>query len=160
MKPWSRYGVITRATMRIRPHPEVEGFYGAFFRDLEKGVMAVREISQSSIRVSMLRLSDPIETETTLALSGKDKLTTWAGRALKVLGFGAKRCLLIYGDTGNKKEVNYAMDCCSQITRSNGGLSVRMIIEEPWKKSHFLKPYLRNTPWNQSEFFYQPTYAR
>ncbi len=67
-----RLGVITRATVRIHRLPEMEAFYGVFFRDWERGVRAVREIVQCGIAVSMLRLSNAMETSTTLALSGKD----------------------------------------------------------------------------------------
>jgi len=143
-----RYGVITRATMRIQPLPEVEGFFGAFFRDWNSGLSAVRKIAQTNISVSMLRLSDAAETEITLVLSGKDKLVSWASRGLRLLGFDADRCLLIYGVTGDHNSVNCAIDQVSKIIRSNGGLLAGSIIGDQWQKSRFLSPYLRNTLWD------------
>ncbi|MCJ7660342.1 MAG: FAD-binding oxidoreductase [Anaerolineales bacterium] len=142
-----RYGVITRASMRVRTLPEVEGFFAAFFRDWDSGISAVRTLSQSGANLSMLRLSDAIETETTLALSGKDKLVTWAGRGLRVLGFGSNRCLLVYGVTGNNKRVKLALEQSSSTIRSQGGLVAGKMIGTQWQKSRFLTPYLRNTLW-------------
>ena len=142
-----RFGVITRASMRIRPLPVVEGFFAAFFRDWDSGVSAVRTLAQLGTKLSMLRLSDAIETETTLALSGKDKLVTWAGRGLRLLGFGSNRCLLIYGITGDKKSVALAIEQSSSIIRSQGGIVAGKMIGTQWQKSRFLTPYLRNTLW-------------
>ena len=143
-----RYGVITRASMRVRTLPEVEGFFAAFFRDWDSGISAVKTLSQSGANLSMLRLSDAIETETTLALSGKDKLVTWAIRGLRLLGFGSNRCLLVYGVTGNNKRVNLALEQSSSIIRSQGGLVAGKMIGTQWQKSRFLTPYLRNTLWD------------
>jgi len=143
-----RYGVITRASMRIRPLPEVEGFFAAFFRDWDSGVSAVRTLVRFGTNLSMLRLSDAIETETTLALSGKDKLVAWAGRGLRMLGFGSNRCLLIYGVTGDNKSVNLALEQSSSIIRSRGGIIAGKMIGSQWQKSRFLTPYLRNTLWD------------
>ena len=64
--------------MRIRRLPEEEHFYAAFFPNFEIGVEAVRKIAQSELAVSMVRLSDPMETETTFQLSGEEKLVNIA----------------------------------------------------------------------------------
>ena len=66
-----RMGVITSAKVRVSPLPETEEFYGVFFPSWEQGTDAVRQIAQERMLVSMLRLSNPVETETTLILSGK-----------------------------------------------------------------------------------------
>jgi alkyldihydroxyacetonephosphate synthase len=97
-----RLGILTRATLRIRPLPEIDRFYGVFFRDWPAGLQAVRAVAQAGIPVSMLRLSDAQETETTLVLSGKDRLVSLAKRGLSAFSFGPERCLLIYGITGSQ----------------------------------------------------------
>jgi len=53
-----RLGIITRATVRVRPLPNSENFYAVFFRDWKSGATAVREMAQAGVAVSMLRLSD------------------------------------------------------------------------------------------------------
>jgi len=143
------FGIITQATMRVRKIPEVEGFYGVFFSDWENGVSAVKQITQAGIQVSMLRLSDPFETESTFKMSGKDKLATWAGRMLKIIGFGSTRCMLIFGVTGDAKKVNIVLDQTNKIIRSYGGINTGLIIGNQWEKTRFLTPYLRNTLWEK-----------
>ncbi|MGB8643748.1 MAG: FAD-binding oxidoreductase [Anaerolineae bacterium] len=142
-----RLGIITRACMRVQPRPPVEGFYAAFFHNWTEGAVAVREIAQAGIRVSMLRLADADETETTLKLAGRVRLMEWAERGLATAGYGASPALLIYGVTGDPDSVNLARFEVEAIARAHGGLPVPFIIGEMWRKTRFLTPYLRNTLW-------------
>ncbi|MFL7814069.1 MAG: FAD-binding oxidoreductase [Anaerolineales bacterium] len=141
-----RLGVITKATVRIRKLPQQEGFYGVFFPSWEDGCQAVRQIAQSGIPVSMLRLSNPQETETTLILSGKSWIDL-ADRGLRLIGMGGERCLLIFGATGRSAQVTSIRRQTAQICRSHGGLQVGSIVGHTWEKSRFISPYLRNTLW-------------
>lgn len=142
-----RLGLITRAVVRVRPLPKVEGFYGVFFRDWESGVAAVRQIAQAGIQVSMMRFSDSQETETTLALSGKERLVAWADRGLGSLHYGPERCLLIFAVTGDQRSTGFARKETLAIARRSGGLFTGTLIGRLWEKSRFLTPYLRNNLW-------------
>jgi alkyldihydroxyacetonephosphate synthase len=142
-----RFGIITQATMRVRPLPEREGFYACFFHDWETGLDAVRDVAQAGVPVSMLRLSDAQETETTLVLSGRDRLLPWADRGLRLAGYGPGRCLLIYGITGNGQDHGRLRRQVSSIIRSHSGLPAGGLIGEQWRRSRFRSPYLRNTLW-------------
>jgi alkyldihydroxyacetonephosphate synthase len=142
-----RMGVITQAQVRVRPIPEAEAFYGVFFPSWEQGCAAVRAIAQDQVPVSMLRLSNPQETESTLVLSGKSWVTL-AGRALALLGQGEERCLLITGITGSTQQVRSTRAALKACCRRQGGLFVGTIVGHTWEKSRFLSPYLRNTLWN------------
>ncbi len=142
-----RLGVITHATVRVRAYPECECFYGIFFRNWEAGTTAVREIAQERLPVSMLRLSDAQETETTLVLSGKDQLVLWAERGLNWLGYPEGRCLLVMGITGNRRTHGFVYQQASRILRAHGGLPTGQRIGRIWQKSRFLTPYLRNSLW-------------
>jgi alkyldihydroxyacetonephosphate synthase len=144
-----RLGVLTQATVRIRPLPEHEGFYACFFRDWESGVNAVRAIVQARLPLSMVRLSDAQETETTLALSGQERLLPWADRGLKLFGYGPGRCLMLYGLTGRRNQAGPVRRQLSAIARANNGLPVGSLIGNQWRKSRFKSPYLRNTLWEQ-----------
>jgi alkyldihydroxyacetonephosphate synthase len=141
-----RLGMVTQAKVRVRRFPEAEAFFGAFFSSWEQGSDAVREIVQSELPVSMLRLSNPLETETTLILSGK----SWIGmanRGLRMIGYGDTRCLLIFGVTGSRKMFNRTRRDVGAVCRKYGGLVVGTIVGHTWEKSRFLSPYLRNTLW-------------
>lgn len=141
-----RLGVVTQAKVRVRRLPEAESFFGVFFPSWEQGSDAVREIVQNDLPVSMLRLSNPLETETTLILSGK----SWVGmadRGLRVIGYGDTRCLLIFGVTGSRRLFNRTRRDVAAVCRKYGGLVVGTVVGHTWQKSRFLTPYLRNTLW-------------
>ena len=142
-----RFGIISSAVVRVHPLPEVESFQAAFFHDWQSGSNAVREIVQAGIPVSMLRLSNSLETETTLALSGRDDLVLWADRALNWIKYDSQRCLLIYGLTGSRKSCRFSSNQVGQLIRSHAGLPTGSLIGKMWRKSRFLSPYLRNSLW-------------
>ncbi len=141
-----RLGVITHAKVRVRPLPEAQAFFGVFFPSWEQGSTAVRALIQNEIPVSMLRLSNPLETETTLILSGK----SWIGladRGLRLLGHGDERCLLIFGATGSAAAVHSIRRAARAVCRPYSGLFTGTMVGHTWEKSRFLSPYLRNTLW-------------
>lgn len=142
-----RLGLITRATVRVRPIPEQESFQAVFFRDWSSGVNAVREMAQFGAPVSMLRLSDALETESNLRLAGKDTLVQWAGRALRLARYGATRCLLIYAVTGDRKTTDAGRAVVHKIARAHNGLPIGETVGHLWAKNRFFAPYLRNTLW-------------
>lgn len=142
-----RLGILTRASVRVRPRPETEAFYGIFFHDWASGAQAVREIAQSALPVSMLRLSDAQETETTLVLAGKPDLTRWADRGLRLAGYRRERSLLILGITGERRRARETFGYARSICRRHGGLPPIGMIGRLWQKSRFRSPYLRNTLW-------------
>jgi alkyldihydroxyacetonephosphate synthase len=141
-----RLGIITHANVRVRLVPEAEAFYGIFFSSWEQGSTAVRKIIQNEIPVSMLRLSNPQETETTLLLSGKSWIEL-ADRGLRLVGQGDQRCLLIFGATGSKVQVRQNRAAVKSLSRKFDGLFVGTIVGHTWEKSRFLSPYLRNNLW-------------
>lgn len=144
----ARLGIITQATMRIRRLPEEEHFYAAFFPNFEIGLEAVRKIAQSELAVSMVRLSDPMETETTFQLSGEEKLVNIAKKGLGLFGHGEERCMLIYGLTGTGAENRLADRQLAHIVRSHQGMLIKFYLGKAWIEKRFLTPYLRNTLWD------------
>ncbi|MBE0409351.1 MAG: FAD-binding oxidoreductase [Anaerolineales bacterium] len=142
-----RFGVLTEVIVRVKPLPEVEEFYGVFFHDWESGYKAVKEIAQSDIPVSMLRLSDPEETQVTLALSDDGKMVPLGKQVLKFLGYSQGYCLLIYAITARKKHAGNIRAAVSSILRKNRGLGSGKFIGNKWRHTRFSTPYLRNSIW-------------
>jgi alkyldihydroxyacetonephosphate synthase len=95
----------------------------------------------------MLRLSDALETETTLVLAGHERLIGLAERALSALGLGEDKCLLLFGLTGGRKLVGRARDDLIEIARAHDGRHVGTYMGGKWRDSRFLSPYLRNSLW-------------
>src|SRR5690606_3360801 len=145
-----RMGVITRAVVRVSPLPPAEQFVGLFFPAWEAGVEAVREMVQARLPLSMLRLSNPFETEAMLTLAGHEGLVSFAHRGLGLLGHArGEKCMLIAGATGSAASVRWARRSAEAIARRHGGLPTGGYMGRTWRKSRFLTPYLRNTLWEQ-----------
>ncbi len=141
-----RLGVIAQAQMRVRPLPEAEQFIGVFFPAWECGVEATRAVVQSGLPVSMLRLSDPLETRLNMILAGK-RWIDWADRGLRLIGYGGERCLLVCGLTGSQSHVRRTRGELEALARRVGGLPVGAAAGRAWQEKRFLAPYLRNTLW-------------
>ena len=82
-----RIGILTEATVRITPLPQREEFHTLFFPDWEQAQAAVRSIVQAKLPLSMLRLSNPVETLTTLTMAGHKTLIGLLERYLAWLGW-------------------------------------------------------------------------
>jgi alkyldihydroxyacetonephosphate synthase len=142
-----RLGILTRATVRVSPLPERETFHAIFFPHWEQGYTALREMAQARIPASMLRLSNAVETETTLILAGHERLVGLAERALGVLGLGEEKCLLLFGVTGGRRLVKRARKDLIEVAKAHDGRHVGQYMGEKWRESRFLSPYLRNSLW-------------
>jgi alkyldihydroxyacetonephosphate synthase len=141
-----RMGILTEVTVRVRPLA-TEAFHAAFFPDFEQGQSAVREILQAALPLSMLRLSTPTETKTTLALSGRQRLIAALGAFLSVRGIREEKCMLLLGMTGRKGLIRTARKEALGILRKHGGVHVGRRFGRQWYKTRFRTPYLRNTLW-------------
>src|SRR5699024_6782584 len=69
-----RFGILTEVTVRVTPLPEKEEFHVAFLPSWEEGIRLVRSIAQAKLPLSMVRLSNAVETHTQLQLAGKPML--------------------------------------------------------------------------------------
>jgi alkyldihydroxyacetonephosphate synthase len=142
-----RIGVLTEVTIRVTPLPEYERFHAVFFPDWESGRAAVQALAQAKLPLSMLRLSNPNETLTTLTLAGGGSALRWLERYLSWRGVGEGKCLMLMGVTGSKamatKTRREALAICGQHRGVHGGTH----IGEKWKTNRFRGVYLRNTLW-------------
>ncbi len=142
-----RMGILTQATVRASRVPEREEFHAVFFPDFEPGLPAVRDILQARLPLSMLRLSTPAETETTLALAGHKRLIGALERLLRLRGVGDGKCMLLLAFTGTEATVKAARREALDVAGDRGGVHVGRTFGNQWHKSRFRTPYLRNTLW-------------
>lgn len=142
-----RLGLLTEATVRVRPLPECEDFHAVFFPSWDAGLDAVRHIVQSDIPLSMLRLSNAIETQTQLTLAGHEKTIAWLRRYLRLRGSGLKPVLLMFGATGAHREVLRMRRDALGIAKQFRGVHAGRMMGKAWAAKRFAGPYLRNALW-------------
>ncbi len=142
-----RLGILTEATVRVAPLPETEAFHAVFFPDFASGREAVRKIMQSRLPLSMMRLSTAVETQTTLALAGRERLIGALERLLSLRGAGDEKCMLLLGVTGREALVKMTRREALDIAGQHEGVHVGRTFGKEWHKSRFRTPYLRNTLW-------------
>jgi alkyldihydroxyacetonephosphate synthase len=145
-----RFGIITRASVRVSLVPQLERFHGIFFPGLEQGVAAVREMVQSRLQLSMLRLSDSLETNTSLVLTGNERMVRLLNGLLRVRGLKERdeKCMLFLGITRVRGLARKTRRMALEIAREHGGVHVGRKMGNEWRKSRFKTPYLRNTLWD------------
>lgn len=135
-----RLGIITDATVRVRPIVRHESFYGWFFPDWEHAERAVHALVHAEVPLSMIRLANEMETLTTLRMAGHPSTIAVMERLLALRGCRDEKCLLIAGVNGSLSEVR-------RIARAQGGVYFGKRLGEKWRENRFRGVYLRNTLW-------------
>jgi alkyldihydroxyacetonephosphate synthase len=142
-----RMGILTEATVRISPLPAFEAFHAVFLPDWESAERAVRAIVQARLGLSMLRLSNPVETATMLTLAGHEKQVALLETLLRLRGAGEYKCMLLVGASGEKTQSRAALAAALKIARKYKGVHAGRGLGERWKKNRFRNVYLRNAAW-------------
>jgi alkyldihydroxyacetonephosphate synthase len=140
-----RLGVITEATLRVRPIPEQEDGLAVLLPGWSAGQEVCRRLMQEGVPVEVLRLSDPEETSLAMTLAELSPLAARVSRAL----FGLRRfrqgCLLLLGWTGTGQQVALAASVAAAVWRAAGGLALGRAGWRRWRADRFRHPYLRDT---------------
>lgn len=143
-----RFGVLTEATVRVTPLPEHESFHALFLPHWDAAEAAVRTLVQRKLPLSMLRLSNGIETETNLTLAGHARLIGWLERYLALRGCGAGKCMLMLGVTGERRSAGQALKEARRTLGQFGAVYIGPAMGAKWAANRFKGPYLRNTLWD------------
>lgn len=143
-----RLGVITEASVRIRPQPRKEVFHAVFFPTWTVGLEAARTLTQAAVPLSMLRMSNPLETETQLTLAGHVAAIAWLRRYLGLRGAGDQPVMMVLGMTGTPREVRRMRADALALVRRHHGVSTGQRVGTAWARQRFAGPYLRNALWD------------
>lgn len=144
-----RLGILTEVTVRASRLPEQEAFHAIFFPDFDAGREATRQMMQAGLPLSMLRLSTAVETETTLALAGRERLIGALEQLLGLRGVREAKAMLLLGVTGRERLTRAARKEAIALAAENGGVHVGRTFGSEWMKGRFRTPYLRNTLWQR-----------
>ncbi len=144
-----RFGVITEAVMRIRPLPDAEAFYGVMFPDWRSGVAAAQAATQARFPLSMIRLSNPTETEGFLQLSRHGPQVQVLRAWLRMRRCGPDPCLMIFGLTGDRTPVTMARREMAALSYNHRGVWLTTLVGRQWARSRFRSAYLRDVLWEK-----------
>ena len=142
-----RFGVISSVKVRVSRLAEQERFYVVFLPSWEQGLAAIRSLAQARVQLSMLRLSNAVETRTQLTLAGHPGQIAWLERYLKWRGAGEGKCMLTFGVTGNRAQNAASLKLARRLLKGFGGVFTGTLLGRKWEASRFRSPYLRETLW-------------
>ncbi len=143
-----RFGVISEIKVRISRLAEQEFFYAVFLPDWKRALIAVRNLVQARIPMSMLRLSNAVETQTQLTLAGQARSIAWLEKYLSLRGAGQGKCMLTFGITGNRRQNAASLRQVKHCLRDSGGVFTGTLLGRKWAEHRFRFPYLRDSLWS------------
>jgi alkyldihydroxyacetonephosphate synthase len=127
------FGVITSVTVRVRPAPQVKVYDGWRFDSFDAGLAAMRELTQTGVAPTVLRLSD--ENETAINLSSPDAVgSTTEGGVLMLAGF-----------EGDREAVDASRALVGARLRDAAGSALGEEPGQAWVRGRFHAPYLRDS---------------
>ena len=146
-----RLGIITEATVHIRPVPERRLILGYLFGSFEAGLAAMAEIAASECSPSVTRLSDPDETQFSFSMrvrpTAVDRLQSAALVSFleRRRGFDRRRmCLAFIGYEGSQRRVRLERRLAGEIVRRHGGVCIGSGPGTLYDQKKFDTPYIRD----------------
>ncbi|HEX7097168.1 MAG TPA: FAD-binding oxidoreductase, partial [Acidimicrobiales bacterium] len=146
-----RLGIITEATVHVHRVPEVRTILGYFFPSWRASLDAMRDIAASDVAPSVTRVSDPNETQFSLATKRTPTLLDRAKSvALKTYltrrrGFDlSNTCLAFIGYEGSARHVKTQRRLVGEIVAQHGGVCVGSGPGELYDQKKFDTPYIRD----------------
>jgi alkyldihydroxyacetonephosphate synthase len=137
-------GVISAATVRVRPAPAERRYEAWSFETFEAGVEAFRSMEQADASPDVARLSDEEETRLTLALGSSEGLAAKLGRTyLRVFGH-ERGCIAFTGFDGEPDDVAARRGRAAEILRAGGAVPLGTRPGKSWLRGRFAAPYLRD----------------
>ena len=153
-----RLGIITEVKVRVTKIAEQENFYVAFFPNWQIGMQATRDIVQNGVQLSMMRLSNGVETASHLKLAGHDTAVNYLEKYLRFRGVPQKnlmdsnheqqKTMFTFGITGSKAQCKSALNITKQFIRQHQGVYIGTALGKHWQHNRFRSPYLRQGFWD------------
>jgi len=143
-------GVITEATMRVHPRPELRLVPAYLFPEFEGGIQAMRECVNRECMPAMVRLSDPDKTALSVAFKpASSRLTQAVSKVfksyLRAKGFDLPRaCLMLAAFEGGKGEVGRQLREVNAIYRKFGGVGLGSGSGKSFEATKYDFPHIRD----------------
>ncbi len=140
-----RLGIVTEATLRVRQRPDELIVDTALLPTWQAGSAAARELTRCGLPLTLLRLSDPDETQVAMAvgLAGSPAATLVRGM-LRLRGMSRNACLLLTGAAGDREPTRRLLGRARLLVRRHGGMTLGRRPGRHWQEDRFRHPYLRD----------------
>ncbi len=144
-----RFGIISEVKVRVTKLAEQEQFYVYFFPSWQQASRFCQQAVQARIPLSMLRVSNPLETQTQLKLAGHAQQIAWLERYLSWRGAKAQKCMLTLGITGSAQQVSASKKQLKPLLKQYRAVSTGTKLGKRWAENRFKFPYLREALWQK-----------
>jgi len=144
-----RFGILTEIKVRVSKLPEKENFSVFFFPSWQLATEFCKEVVQNRIPLSMLRVSNAVETQTQLKLAGHENSIKWLERYLSLRGCKAQKCMLTLGITGNKLQLSATKKQLNKQVTKYSGIATGSLLGKRWQQNRYRFPYLRDALWQE-----------
>jgi len=142
-----RLGIITEAVVRAVRRPQRDQVRAYSVPDWGRALELGQGLAQAGLDLSMVRVSTPIETATTLAMAGDAGRRRWLQRYLHWRRQGPEPCLVLVGSHGPDGVVTATEGEVGRLVRGARGVGVPGVAAA-WRRERFAAPYLRNALWD------------
>ena len=138
------YGILVSVTLKVfRFQPENTRRFSFIFPDWPRATAAVREVMQAEFGFpSVLRLSDPEETDVAFKLYGVEGTPIDTLVSLRGMKKG-ERCLMLGTVDGDAAYTSMVKRRLRQVCRAHGGMYTTGLITKKWEHGRFADPYMR-----------------
>ena len=145
-----RFGVLTEVDVRVTKLAEKEEFSVLFFPTWQQARSFCQSVVQNHIQLSMLRVSNSIETKTQLKLAGHEKQVALLEKYLSFRDCAVdEKCMLTFGLTGSSKQIRQTKSLLKPWIRKYKGVSAGSTLGKKWQENRFRSPYLRDALWEK-----------
>ena len=137
-------GVITSATVRVRPRPAERRYEAWSFASFGEGVEAFRALEQAGAAPDVARLSDEEETRLTMALGSSGGTAERLGRLYLRARGQEGGCIAFTGFDGTVGAVATRRGRAAEVLRAAGAVGLGARPGRSWLRGRFAAPYLRD----------------
>ncbi|WP_286262721.1 FAD-binding oxidoreductase [Thalassotalea atypica] len=142
-----RFGILTDVKVRVSRVAEKEQFGVIFFPSWQLASQFCKEVVQHRIALSMLRVSNRVETQTQLKLAGHETSIKWLERYLSLRGCKDNKCMLTFGLTGSHSQISATKRQLKSVVKQYKGVNTGTLLGKKWQANRFRSPYLRDALW-------------
>ena len=144
-----RFGILTQVKVRVSKVADAEKFSVIFFPNWQAASQFCKESVQQRIALSMLRVSNAVETQTQLKLAGHENQIKWLECYLSLRGCADGKCMLTFGLTGSKQQISASKKQLNAVVKKYHGVNTGEMLGKKWQANRFRSPYLRDALWQQ-----------